>query len=263
VLYWWFRFGRQEPQLAFLMVVYPPVYSFLFAGQDVGWLLLAATAAYLLVDRGRDFSAGLILALLSGKAHVFLFVPLVLLYHRRWRALAGGAAGGAVLFLLGFVAAGPGWVQAWWRQVQDPRVSPGDDVMPTVGGLLRTVAPGAGPWLWWVMAAGVALLFLGALSRLKDWRLGFALALPAGLLASRHAYTQDCLFLLLTLAIVLKVSRSKPLRVAAALPVLPFAPLLLLAGSPGSALMPLCLIAMLGTAMLASPGFLREATASP
>ena len=56
--------------------------------------------ALLWMTRGRDFAAGLLLALCSIKFHMFLLLPLVLLIHRRWAVLRGGLVGGAILLAI-------------------------------------------------------------------------------------------------------------------------------------------------------------------
>ena len=105
---WVFRriLGRSPPSAIFC-AVYPATYLAILWGQDV-WLAVALFgASVMMLKRGHEAGAGLAMSLCSIKAHLFLLVPLVLLAHRRWRILAGGAAGAAGLFLIGFVEDGP------------------------------------------------------------------------------------------------------------------------------------------------------------
>src|ERR1017187_8673013 len=111
-----------------------PVSAAFANGQDDAflllWLALAARG-----HRRHPLWAGLVLALCAAKFQLFLLVPLWLLAQRRWRMLAGLAAGGGVLALISFLAEGWGWPQRFLAALRSPRIAPGEWIMPNLHGL--------------------------------------------------------------------------------------------------------------------------------
>jgi hypothetical protein len=246
---WFLRvFADREPALAVLGWFYPPLYSVLTNGQDVGLFLAAAAGGYLLLERRRPFAAGLAWSLCAIKPHLFLLVPLVLLIRRQWRALAGGLAGGTALLAGSFAVQGPDWIARYLALLARPELHPGPQHMPNFQAVRLALAPGHLDWLPWAGAAAAAALLAWSAARARDWRPAFALALPASLVGAWHAYMQDCLPLLLTCAVFGPLSPPPHFRALLLAVIAPVPPFLLLFGTPWSALLPGLLMLMLALA---------------
>jgi hypothetical protein len=250
----WFlrRFVAGSAQLAVIASLYPPLLFSLIGGQDVALLLALAAAGYLLLERERPFAAGLVWSLCCIKAHLFPFLVLFLLVRRFWRALAGGAAGGLVLFLLCWPAAGSGWVPKYLALISSPQVHPSLEKMPSLQALRQAIDPSAS--IAWIAGGAllIAVLVVWIAWRHDDWRIGFAASLAAGLAAAAHSYMHDLLLLLLALAVLLRCVSNPRIRAVAALAVSPLPPLLVLLGPPYSAVQPALLLALLVTLAVSS-----------
>lgn len=261
--WFFFAFGRRQPEILVFGALYPPTVVSLVTGQDVALLLALAAAGYLLLERGRPFSAGLVWSLCAIKAHLFLLVPLVLLLRKQWRALGGGAAGGAALVLLSFIAQGPGWVREYAAMLANAELHPGLDHMPNLQAVRLALAPGAGAWFLTGGALCVAVLLARITLRAADWKAPFAYALAGSLAISYHAYMQDCLMLLLAFAAALSSVPGKRRRVLWAIAVSPLVPLALTAGTPWSAIPALLYIALIAAAAAAPAEPAKTEAASP
>jgi hypothetical protein len=243
---WFMReFAAREPLLAILGWLYPPLTAALINGQDLGLLAAIAAAGYLLLDRKRPFAAGLIWSLCAIKPHLFLLVPLALAIRRQWRALCGGLTGGLAILAGCYLAQGPDWIARYASLLGDPEIHPGLERMPNFQSLRLVLSPGAGSWFIWLGAASVIGLSAWISYRARDWRTAFALALPASLLASWHAYSHDLVLLLPAAGILFRHEPGARLRNLLLAAITPIPPLTLLAGAPWSAVMPLLLLAIL------------------
>ncbi|MGB9871835.1 MAG: glycosyltransferase family 87 protein, partial [Anaerolineae bacterium] len=180
------------------------------------FVLWCLTEFYLALREGKDVRAGVWLALAAVKPQAVLFPALVLLAGRRWRALGSASATGLVI-LGGTVAAlGPAiwsdylqWLAATSGYLDRFGVYP--EVMYNLKGMLT---------LWWgaeraslIQAVSMGALAVGAAGVLALWvrarwapqhsgfdlRLAFTLTL--GALLSPHQNQQDCLILVLPIAL--------------------------------------------------------------
>jgi hypothetical protein len=70
-------------------LLFAPMMENLAGGQKGTLMLLILTATYLLLDRGRPFSAGLVFGLLTFKPHLTLVIGVAFLLKRQWRFVAG------------------------------------------------------------------------------------------------------------------------------------------------------------------------------
>ncbi len=104
--------SRRRWIVPLVLLSYPAQYS-LFLGQPMLLLAAAIGEMYLSLRAGREFRAGLWLALLAFKPQYGLLLGLLLLWKRRWRAVAGAAAGLGVIGLGSALAAGPSVLLAW------------------------------------------------------------------------------------------------------------------------------------------------------
>ena len=167
-------------------------------GQDAPIMMAIVAGAAQLIQRRRDFAGGALLALFTVKPHLFLFLPVVLIAQRKYRALAGLAAGGTALYLLAAAFVGIDWplksmAAALSNEATFVASTPG------VAGLLRKLhAPG---WLLLPAAiAGIAMVYRRA--RTIDWLPAVALALAAGVVFAPRAQVYDGSFFLLLLLLL-------------------------------------------------------------
>jgi hypothetical protein len=167
-------------------------------GQDAPLLLLLVAGAAQLIQRRRDFAGGALLALFTVKLHLFVFLPLVLIAQRKYRALAGLAVAGSALYLLAAAFVGIDWpLKSLHAAVSnDATFIP---TTPGVSGLLRTLhAPG---WLLLpAIAAGIVMVYRRA--RTIAWLPAAALAIAAGVVFAPRAQVYDGSFFLLLLLLV-------------------------------------------------------------
>jgi len=158
--------------------------------QDVAVLLAVVAVTLRLLNRRRDFAAGLLFSLCAIKPHLFLLVPVWILARRLWSFAGGLAVGGAGLALLSLAATGPGGFAAFLRTATSPMVNPGLAVMPNLNGLFEG---NRGLELAGALAVA-ALVWLAARRGSHAWALGAMLV--GSLLTSHHAYIADCALLL-------------------------------------------------------------------
>jgi hypothetical protein len=251
----WFLwvFVKDRLDVALFAFLYPPLVFTPLNGQDVSIVLALASAGYLLMERDRPFTAGLLWSLCAIKPHLVLLLPLVLVTHRKWRALAGGVAGGAALAALSFVAQGPGWITEYLGLLARDELHPSPELMPNLTAIGAAFPALATKPLAVAASLAAAALAGLAFARSARWSTAFALCIPASLLLSVHAYAQDALLLLLPLALT-QMHPSKPAMVRfAALMAAPLTPFVILAGSPWSAIYPALLAAWLSAAALMGP----------
>jgi hypothetical protein len=244
--YIWFaaRFTKECPALPFLSAISIPFLADLTAGQDAAFMLAILGTAILLARDKNDLTAGLILSLCSFKFHLFLFVPVLLLIKKRWHMIAGGVVGAVALAGVGTIVDGPSAWISWVNILRDPWINPGAGGMPNLHGLVAAL--GLHPSWEAILIGTVSLLFLWMTFHIDNFELLFAASLVCGLLVSFHSTIVDDLVLFPVLILVLNSSQSVPLRAAAALILTPIPYFLVLAGPPYSALLPICLLLMLG-----------------
>lgn len=243
----WTR-ARRDPLLWALGAVSIPVATAFANGQDILLLIWVVVAACELERRGKHFWAGLVLSLLAIKFHIFIFVPLVILLHKRWNMLAGGALGGCVLFTVASMLQGWNWPAGYLRFLQTPELTPTPMTMPNLRGLAMALAPAlssessrAALMLEIALAAAVVIALLAAVWKASDFGAAMAAAVIAGLLVGRHAYVQDCCLLLLVPVLAPAYRRSRVMALTMLAPPVYF---VLLASAPLSALAPLGLVAL-------------------
>jgi alpha-1,2-mannosyltransferase len=96
-----------------LFLGFPGVYDNLFFGQNGFLSAILLGGGLLWLDR-RPFWAGCLFGLLTYKPQLVILIPVALLAGRRWRALAGAAAGGLGLALASLGLFGTGtWIAFW------------------------------------------------------------------------------------------------------------------------------------------------------
>jgi hypothetical protein len=232
-----------------------PVLTALINGQDVLLILGVCFAAIALWRQGKTELAGLVLSLCAVKFHFFLFVPIVLIFRRQWRMLAGAAGGVSVLYAIGAAAQGWAWPLGYARFLQflrAPDRTPTPYTMPNLHGLILAVFDnmsflGNRSRVEAIVAVMVALAAIYSIAKTPTFELAFALAVAAGLLINVHTYIQDCVFLILVPALAPQDSLARRLGLMLLAPPIYF---LLMADGPVGSVFPIILTAMIAAPMI-------------
>ncbi len=142
--------GWKPPRLLLpLVLLFPVVWIFgalnLLSASPVPFVLLASVCALLALRAGQDELAGILLTLPALKLGVFsLFVFFLLwwmLYHRRWRVLAGFGMAIGLLLLISFLVL-PGWLLPFLRGLYwHIRFNPPLSTYSVLGGLFPVAGP--------------------------------------------------------------------------------------------------------------------------
>jgi hypothetical protein len=247
----WFviRFSKECPDLGILAAFSIPMFLNINGGADVPLLLPLLGAFVLLSRRGRDFAAGFVIAFCAIKFHLFVFVPFLLLFKKKWRMLAGASAGTALLALVGGVSL----IGPWLNVMFSPLIT-GMPVWklcpaPNIHGLVTVL--GANPTVEFLLTGLVIAFFALVCLRVNNFELLLAVSLICGLLVSFHSFTYDDLLLMPVLVLV---SPIRMLRTLTGLALTPVVYLATFAGGFYSTILPLLLLAFLcGAGALLSP----------
>ena len=156
-----------------------PLATTFINGQDTSLLLLAIAAAVRLNAAGKSRTAGLVFSLCAIKFHLFFLLPIWIVARREGRFAQGLAAGGALLLLLSFAAAGTSWPLEWFRVATASDFSPGLGRMPNVHGVALSMGLGVGVEI--VAGIGAAAATWLAAHR-GDFYLSLSCCLASGLL---------------------------------------------------------------------------------
>lgn len=93
-----------------------PLFRAVSGGQNTTLSLLVVVAGMALVERRRDFRAGLVMGVLWFKPQLAVTFAGLWLIERRPRAVLGTLVSGALLYAAGSALAGPAWPAWWWRE---------------------------------------------------------------------------------------------------------------------------------------------------
>jgi hypothetical protein len=186
-------------------------------GQN-GLVSAALLGAGLLTATRRPFLGGVLLGLLSYKPQLFVLVPVALVAGRRWRVLAGTAAGAGGSALLATWAYG---ADAWWAWTA--RAAATRELMlrgpmdyhkvPTVFGALRLhdVSPELAILAQLVPAVLALALVIHAWRQKAPLRLSGSALVLGTLLATPYGYEYDLALLGLVIAWMVMEGRQRPL----------------------------------------------------
>ena len=193
----------------FLLPVYAgffPAIVGIISGADASFFLLALALALILLERKRDVLAALALTMCLCKFNLVLLIPILLLLHRRYRALVSFAMGG-VLIAAASIALTP---------VRDYVTAVAEAQSKTAGffpvGLRGFSAAIGQPWCYPVLAGAVFVLCCWLMKRLPMTE-AFCIALTGALLVSPYVTWYDSTLLALPVAVVFARS-AMAMRVA-------------------------------------------------
>jgi hypothetical protein len=206
---WPSRLGRSPRAATLLMgIAGGGTYAFLLLGQIDGITALGLAAAYAAWRKDRPAAAGfwLALAFAATKPHLAIGLGVWLVARRDWRALAGAAAGSAVVVAVSLTLVGPaglaGFVSALGFAAGN---TPGASTLGIVGFAASWLGSGAVPAAVGIAGSLIALggcWVLGARSRGNVGALEASLAGAAALslVASPHLLPHDLVILAPALA---------------------------------------------------------------
>jgi hypothetical protein len=178
---------------AHLVVLFPPLWFCLMAGQDAPLFLAAFAASVWLLRGNRPLLAGLVLAFCLVKFHLFLLLPLLIVAKRLWRLAAGITLGGAFLLAVSFVVNG-NWVPSFLTALRiNEKYQEGASQMFNLTGLTWQLPF---HWIWFAVGASGVAIALWCCIRLMDINEASALTVVASVLVSAHAFGYDLTFLL-------------------------------------------------------------------
>ncbi len=206
---------KASPERALLIALgFWPMRQVIVGGSNTAFTLFVLVVIWRLLESEKDLSAGLVASLLLFKPTFGLPFLAVLFVSRRWRALGGGAIGGAVYFAVNSALAGVGWVVPWWDQAQ--RFGEKDAIIngPAASSILGFAQNfSKAEWTWYaIVAAGLlVVVWLGTAwiwSRPNvDLATLMAVFAVASIWGSPHAMSHEIAVLLLPVAVL--VQRAK------------------------------------------------------
>jgi hypothetical protein len=196
--------GIAKASLLLLAIGLWPLVSAFYYGQPIALVLACVAATWWLLKHDRPVAAGLALAAATAlKPQVMWMLPVVLLASGRLRAIAGWAAGCAVMALAFVITLGPHGIASWVIALQQGQADPAH----TVNTLVHFF--GLGPLtlaLWLIL--GLASLAVAYKQR-HDVDVVFATGLVATSLVTFHFHELD--YGILVLAAWLFLRASPPL----------------------------------------------------
>ena len=244
---WYWAFKRFGAEALIYCSLFVPLGFGIAHGQDIafvtGLLLLASVA----LERGRQELGGFLLSLLLCKFHLFLLLPVVLVFRREWRVLYGYIPGALAAVLISCWIASPTSYMAFLQNSKLEALNPSPEIMVNV----YSIAMNFGLDFPIIRAVLVLLVIactvmIPAPAPLERW---FWATIAGGLLISPHTFGYD---MALLLAPILKMicdhNASLRLRAIAALAVIPFPYFMTLLPMPFSA-GPAILLSLIFTAL--------------
>lgn len=214
------REGRNRLAAAAYALTFLPLFVGVTGGQNTALTLLALAIVWWGLDTDRPEWAGLAAGLLLVKPQYALTVIALLTLGRRWRALAGAAAGAAVVWSGSALVFGTDWVDAWLDLATSiETVDQGSNLQFEVSWLgMAQVVLGRESDVALVLgvsaAAVTALVTVWCLRRRSALdATAVAVALPALLLIAPHALYYDAGILVVAIGVLWACSpeRQRPL----------------------------------------------------
>jgi hypothetical protein len=202
----------RRPYLPLLGFCFLPVFIALALGQDSIVLLFAVSSAYLLLTKGKDVNAGLVLTVATVKLQYLLVLAPLLIVLRKWRFALGFVTGCAALAVISMlVTGGVHGLAEYFRFVHNFNAHAGFGGLNTALMVnLRGFLAGTGHaahWGRYSVAAGVILFVLGIAcshsAASEKSGLVFGLFLSSALVAAPYAHFPDATLMLLPILLAL------------------------------------------------------------
>jgi hypothetical protein len=201
---------EERPIVGLLVLASYPIVLTLFLGQNQILLACAVAEAFVALRQERDFSAGVWLGLLLIKPHYLMLFVLLLLWKRRWYALAGMSVVGTVIVSGSILVGGIEAVRAY--HLGDKTLFRGDwpAAMINWRALILLMRPGSGERfgmtgtliLGLLTVASVAVVFRGPWHPRTDryFASKLTLLLIGTLIANFHSHAYGAALLAVPLA---------------------------------------------------------------
>jgi len=226
---------KRSRSVPWYLLISIPVLTSFANGQDVMMALALSAAAVCLDEAKRPWLGGLCLALCTIKFHLFVFTPLALLMHRKWRFAASATLCVALELVAGFAVAGWRWPLEYARFLSNPALHPTPYVPPNIAGIAGNLVSVE---IALTLAVGACTVYL--CRRAKSFPAAFTLCIFASLLVARHSYIQDYALLLLIPLFV--QPESSFVRQLSIILLTPFPYFLLMADGPVGRITPVLLL---------------------
>jgi hypothetical protein len=213
------KWAADIPGAFLIALAYYPAFETLRKGQSSFVVLLAMTLTYLALKRGRDTLAGIALGSALIKPQIALVFAAILLFKKRWRAIAAFSAAAAFLTLVSWHVVGTDGLISYVRTTREVLTWDGihhvyPQVMPNVrgtafrlAGLLGITAQGqaSDAGMTFATVAATIVFFVLILRTWRgDWKAGaiafdlrFAQTILGSILLSPYVYWHDLSVLVL------------------------------------------------------------------
>lgn len=190
--------------VAILALGFPAFFHLIAWGQTSALALACFTAMFLLLERNRNFLAGIALGLLIFKPQLGLAAAIVFAASGAWQIVSGAVLGATVELVAGVLYYGIAPLREWFHTLEGiDRLFPLLEPKPYQTHCLRTFWTMLLPWPWltlvaYALTAVTALVITAGLWRWKapaSLRLRFSALLLATVLLSPHLTVYDLVIL--------------------------------------------------------------------
>jgi hypothetical protein len=174
-----------------LLMFFPVVMVFL-QGQDSALLLFLVTCAFVELNRGRDWSCGILLALALFKFQFIIPLAAMLAWRLSQKFVIAFVTTAAALFAASWFMVGSAGLASYWAMLVGgtPEMV---SRMPNLRGVVESL--GGPPALGVALAVVLAALCAIRVTQVKEG--AFELAIIISLLVSHHGHVYDCLLLII------------------------------------------------------------------
>lgn len=193
-----------------------PTWLWIGYGQVSGFIFFLLTASFVLLRKGNDFAAGLVLGLLAFKPQLALPLALPIIINLRWSAIAGGAISLSLWLAVGFIIFPELMIQYWNEADRILGFNTQDDFRKwgehTIFGFFQLLLINASETsikVATLVASGWMMLLMVQQWRKSTWEPGtpswdlrMSASMVAGLCLAVHLFSYDLLLLLLPFIIV-------------------------------------------------------------
>ena len=231
---WYWAFRQFGPEALVYCALFVPLGFGIAHGQDIAFVSGLCVLAYSAAKSGRKVLCGVLLALLLGKYHLFLLMPVVLLARREWRILAGYVPSALAAIGVSLAMSSP---QSYVALLTNPTLAalnPSPEMMINIHAIANNLSLDL-PIVNILLALGIvaAVLLIPHDAPLDRW---FWAAVCGGLLISPHTFEYDAALLLIPILTLLTNSTAAPpIRWIAATAVIPLPYFMTLLPKPLSA----------------------------